>query len=293
MRITVPAPAKVNLFLEVTGRRSDGYHLLATLFARLDLADTLTAEPARRLTLSIDDRRRTGPRLGAGPENLVLRAAEALRRELKLKAGARLRLVKRIPVGAGLGGGSSDAAAALKALSRLWGVPDRPGLLKRLGRTLGADVPFFLQDHPLCAARGIGDRLRPVPRPTKAFPPLVLAYPGVPFSTAEAYRAAAVPRRKAALTSLSQLNKLERLISRGAPVERWSIFLFNRLQDAVEKRCPEAGEARRRLEALGARGVLMSGSGSVVFGFADPGAARRLRRARPGWEILTARIAAS
>jgi 4-diphosphocytidyl-2-C-methyl-D-erythritol kinase len=176
------APAKLNLALEVIGRRADGYHDLATVFQTVGLADELYLTLADDLTLECD-----WPEL-AGDDNLVLRAARALREQVGTDAGARLTLVKRIPVAAGLGGGSSDAAAAIRGLVRLWGAELRRDELIDLARDLGADVPFLLWGGTALAA-GVGDELEWLPdRPTRfAVLYTPLAAPG--DKTARAYRA--------------------------------------------------------------------------------------------------------
>src|SRR6185437_14798873 len=147
------ATAKVNFFLEITGRRPDGYHTLSTLFQTLSLADRLTFQPAPGLSLSCSD-----PALPTDESNLALRAAARLRALLKEPRGARIHLEKKVPTGAGLGGGSSDAAAVLKALLRLWKRRLSAGELHALAASLGADVPFFLKGG-LCLAAGIRDHL--------------------------------------------------------------------------------------------------------------------------------------
>ena len=169
------APAKVNLALHVTGRRADGYHLLDSLVVFPRLGDLVEAEPAAGLSLAID-----GPfarDLGAGADNLVLRAALAMQRP---GTGAALRLVKSLPIAAGIGGGSSDAAATLRLLARLWQMPlpDTATLLR-----LGADLPVCLAGRP-CRMTGIGETLTPL-----TLPPfwLVLANPGVPLATAAVF----------------------------------------------------------------------------------------------------------
>jgi 4-diphosphocytidyl-2-C-methyl-D-erythritol kinase len=144
------APAKVNLWLNVVGRRADGYHLLHSLVAFTDLADELAAEPSDRLSLTLD-----GPgaaALATEPDNLVLRAARLLAEEAGLPPRAALRLTKQIPMAAGLGGGSADAAATLRALGRLWSVRLAPERLQAIAARLGADVPMCLsRRHRRCA----------------------------------------------------------------------------------------------------------------------------------------------
>ncbi len=159
MAVTAFAPAKVNLYLHVTGRRDDGYHLLDSLVAFADIGDRLTAEPAASLSLTVD-----GPEAAdlaaVGDDNLVLRAARLLADRAGITAGAALHLDKHLPVAAGIGGGSSDAAAALLALKRLWRVSLEDEALCALGARLGADVPACLYRRAVWVG-GIGERLEP------------------------------------------------------------------------------------------------------------------------------------
>lgn len=284
-------PAKVNLFLEVTGRRRDGYHNLATLFAKVNLFDTLDlstiAEPV--VELSIDNR--TAARLEPSPDNLVLRAAESFREEFGIDHGFRIALVKKIPIGAGLGGGSSDAAGTLIGLSRILGMKlDRRhrSALKRLAVKLGADVAFFLQERGLALGGGVGDKLEPLEL-QKSLPPMVLVYPRVMISTAGVYQALIPPAKGAVLTRVSQLGKLQKKLTAGRPISEWAGLLFNRLEEPVLGSYALVRQAKDILARLGAQGALMSGSGSSVFGFfPEPGAAERAAAKLRGypWEIF-------
>jgi 4-diphosphocytidyl-2-C-methyl-D-erythritol kinase len=263
-------PAKVNLFLEVTGRRKDGYHTLASLFARINLYDVLDMEVVggNKPTLDIVDELGTAP-LSAGPDNLILRAAKAFYREFRVGVGVKIILYKRIPMGAGLGGGSSDAAGTLLGLARLLNInltAAKKKKLHRIGVKLGADVPFFLKESNFCRATGIGDKLKPV-KIAKSLPFMVLAWPGFSSPTGPVYTALPPRRRADVLKNLTQLDKLVRGLKKGRPVEEWGGFLFNRLEQAELPVLKEVAQARRILEAVGARGVRMSGSGSSVFGF--------------------------
>lgn len=174
-----PAPAKINLFLHVTGRRPDGYHELQTLFQLLDWGDELEIEATDGPEI-----RRLGADYGV-PENqdLVVRAATALQREAGTGQGADIRVVKRIPMGAGLGGGSSDAATVLVVLNRLWDCGLGPERLAGIGARLGADVPVFVRGHS-ALAEGIGERLQPVRLGARHY---VLVLPGLAISTAEVF----------------------------------------------------------------------------------------------------------
>lgn len=290
LQVQVQCPAKVNLFLEVTGRRRDGYHCLATLFAKVGIFDVLDAERTDKpgFTLEIVDE--AGQGLAAGPDNLVLRAAEALRAEFDLGYGARLRLTKRIPMGAGLGGGSSDAAGTLMALARLNRFEmDRSAMarVRKLAPKLGADVPFFLRRDGFCDARGIGEKLKALQVPM-ALPWMVLAWPGVHCPTPEAYKRLRLPSRSVVLTRLSQLDKLKKSLVAGRPLPLWEGLLYNRLEDAVLGYRPEVRQAKEILAKAGLRGVMMSGSGASVFGFAgshaDAGAAARRLACYP-WKV--------
>ena len=264
--IKVQCPAKVNLFLEVTGRRPDGYHRLATLFAKINLYDVLELETAPRgVALEIE----SDTPLSAGPDNLVRRAAESFIKAFRVDGGARIRLTKRIPLGAGLGGGSSDAAGTLLGLAKVFDMKlggKRKAVLKRLAVALGADVPFFLHPAPFCLGTGIGDRLQPV-RIEKSLPYMVLVYPGLRVSTPQAYQALPPAPRSVVLTRLSQLDRLIRSLRRGRPVEEWADLMFNRLESAELPVLAQVEAARRALLQIGVRGARMSGSGSSVFGF--------------------------
>ena len=175
-----PAPAKLNLFLHVTGRRADGYHELQTLFQLIDLCDTIT------IAVRADGRieRPAGPANVAPEADLTLRAALALQRQTGTPLGADLRVHKRIPQGAGLGGGSSDAATTLLALNELWGCRLSLDELARLALPLGADVPVFVQGSSAWA-EGVGERLTPVSVPAAWY---VIIYPGVALSTREVFQ---------------------------------------------------------------------------------------------------------
>ena len=207
----------------------------------------------------------------------------------------RIALRKNIPVGAGLGGGSSDAAGTLLGMTRLFkfgatrlNAAQGRAKLRRIAAGLGADVPFFLQDAPFCVGTGIGEKLKPF-SPAKAPPWMVLVYPGEAISTAGVYRALAKPVRSDVLTRLSQLGTLTKKLGNGRPFGEWGDLLFNRLETAVLPVHPEVSQAKRILGQLGARGVLMSGSGSSVFGFApshEEGERIRKRLAAYPWRVF-------
>jgi 4-diphosphocytidyl-2-C-methyl-D-erythritol kinase len=251
------APAKLNLFLEVLGKRPDGYHELVTLMVSVDLHDTLSFrdEPTGRIVLTCDD-----PALPAGPENLVFRAAERLREEAGVPRGAIIELSKSIPAQAGLGGGSSNAAATLVALDRLWNLQSPPERLDALAGGLGSDVPFFL--HTTAAVcRGRGELIEPVPMPATFH--FVLVCPTVGLSTADVYRRLMLPERREPIGPV-----LEALAS-GDPAALGRC-LFNRLQPVAETIRPDLSRVRQALNNLrpSLHGHAMTGSGSAYFGLA-------------------------
>jgi 4-diphosphocytidyl-2-C-methyl-D-erythritol kinase len=276
-----PAPAKINLFLEIVRRRPDGYHTLSTLFQEISLADTLRARPdpsgGPRLFCSF-------PGLTVGEDNLVLRAARAYATGDPKAVPLRFDLAKKIPLGAGLGGGSSDAAAALRAqwfFSR-GGRPFPEKRFRLLARRLGADVPFFLRGG-LAEGRGVGEKLEFLSPRRQEVRHFVLVYPRVFSSTPEAYRALRFP-----LTKRRSGLKLKRALIDGAPPRLWAPELFNRLEETVLPRLPAVAKARRALEQSGCVAARMSGSGSSVFGVVETPAQGRavLRRlSREPWDL--------
>jgi len=259
MRVRVPAYAKLNLGLRVLFKRPDGYHELRTVFQTISLADRLEIEFTRARTTRI-----TMEGTPDIPDNLVERACHLALEAMKIHAHVRFNLKKNIPMGAGLGGGSSDAAAVLLALPVLAGKPlDAPGLAARLG----SDIPFFLHGGTALGL-GRGEELYPLPdRPaTRA----LLVLPNVHSSTAEAYR-----DLSPALTSIALQNKLDTFQQE---VWRGGAVCENDFEQVVFARHPELKRIKQRLIRFGAKPAAMTGSGSAIFGiFAD---AEELNRAR-------------
>ncbi|MBX6368405.1 MAG: 4-(cytidine 5'-diphospho)-2-C-methyl-D-erythritol kinase [Rhodospirillales bacterium] len=266
--VRVTAPAKLNLTLHVVGRRPDGYHLLDSLVAFADIADVVEARPAERLSLEV-----TGPFAEAiEGENLVLSAA----RLLGGGRGAAIRLEKNLPVASGIGGGSSDAAAALLALSQLWGIAIPPDLPARLG----ADVPVCLVRRPMWLA-GIGEKLEPAP----ALPEcgVVLANPLVPLATPSVFKARRGP-----------FSTPERFSEPPADAAALAALIRSRRNDLTEAAIALVPAIAEILAALeGALVARMSGSGATCFGlYADAEFARRAAAAiaRPGWWVAAGRL---
>lgn len=269
----IEAHAKINWALNIAGRRADGYHLLDMLMQSIDLCDALEIEPADELTLTVNG-------AAAGEDNLVLRAARALNRHAGTEHGAKLSLAKRVPARAGLGGGSADCAAALRALNDLWGLRLSDDQLRAIGLSLGADVPFCLTGG-LARVSGIGEAIEPVPNAPRI--PLVLVTPGGGLSTGAVFSLwddGGFP--EVALDTAALADAVAR---RDLPaVDR---LCANALTAPAIALMPEIGALIERMRALGAGAAFMTGSGSTVVGaFADEAAARAAAEALPG-AILT------
>jgi 4-diphosphocytidyl-2-C-methyl-D-erythritol kinase len=260
-----PAPAKLNLFLHVIGRRADGYHELQTLFQLIDLTDTLsiTVRPDGRLE------RPEGPREVPPEADLTLRAARVLKEATGTPLGATIHVHKRIPLGAGLGGGSSDAATTLLALNELWGCGLELNELARLGLPLGADVPVFVQGSSAWA-EGIGERLTPVELPERWY---LIIYPGVGVSTREVFQSAELTRNSPLITIRGFFDSGGR----------------NDCEPVVRARAPPVADALDWLARFAP--ARMTGTGACVFAvFGSAAQAERLAAQVPDrWMSFVAR----
>lgn len=256
---TLFSPAKINLFLEVTGRRADGYHDIESVFLAVDVGDTLRADkrPDSRVVLSCDR-----PDIPVDGRNLVVRAAELLRRECGIREGIDFALEKRIPAGAGLGGGSSNAAAALILADAVWKTGLSRAELAELGARVGSDVPFFLHGG-LCLCRGRGERVTPLDG-IAGVPRIALAATGLFSDTASAYRGLRLPPPGLARDA----GRFIRALESGDP-GAMSAAAFNRFEETVFRAFPELGAAHARLQGALDAPVRMSGSGSSLWLF-DP-----------------------
>ena len=256
----VAAPAKLNLFLHVTGRRADGYHLLQSVFMLLDWHDTLHFERRAGGALSREDLATPLP-----ADDLVLRAARALQQASGCTEGAHIRIHKRLPAEAGLGGGSSDAASCLLALNRLWGLGLPLPALEKIGLALGADVPFFLRGRNAWV-EGIGEKITPVDLPAARF---VVAKPARGLATKDIFQHPALKRDRDGAT-----------IS-GFAADPFG-FGCNDLEPVARQLCPDVGQALQWLGSQGLRGR-MTGSGSAVFALLPQGQA--LAQAPVDWVV--------
>lgn len=281
----VSTPAKLNLFLEVAAKRADGYHELETLMVTIGLFDTLRFTLAKpgEITLnnhwcSSSGRSSDGPQLPVGPDNLVMKAATLLAREANASQGAQIQLSKRIPLAAGLAGGSSDAAATLIGLNQLWQLGLTAADLRVLGAKLGSDVPFFLANTTAAVCRGRGEIIEPFRLASVLH--FVIVKPTAGLSTAQVFQncqpAPVAHSARELVRSLQAAN----LGTAGAQ-------LMNRLGEPAERLCPQVSQLRQRFERLPFCGHLMSGSGTSYFGLCRNRQqarqlAGRLRAARVG-----------
>ena len=264
MKLTRLCPAKINLFLEVNGKRPNGYHELTTLFAKINWTDqvTLEVEPAPHTHLSLEITGPLGSHIPATPGNLVWKAASAFLDHYALTARIHILLEKHLPTGAGLGGGSSDAGGVLLLLCQFFN--KNPLELIDLAARLGADVPLFLYPDTFLKGEGIGEKLTPIPA-AKQLPYVVLVYPQVAVSTREVFARLKLPEPKEILTNLSKLDRLTSVVKNGSSLEQWKPLLFNRLEDFVLPFVPAVNEALGHLRQTSESICMMSGSGSTVF----------------------------
>ncbi len=273
------APAKVNLYLHVVGRRDDGYHMLDSLVAFAGLADRITLTPSPDVTIAADGP--FGDAAGPWNENLAVRAARALAAAAGVRAGVRIELTKNIPVAAGLGGGSADAGAVLQGLLRLWGIPEGEVDLAEVGLRLGADVPACLVRRPVFVG-GIGDDV-------VAAPPLptagcLLVNPGVALSTASVFAG-----RRGGFSAAARFHAAPQSVAELAAI------LETRDNDLAAAACrlvPVIDDVLAALRAApGCRLARMSGAGATCFGLFDDesGAAAALPAVRRGawWAVAT------
>lgn len=271
--VQVFCPAKVNLYLRVLRRREDGYHDLLSIMQPLSLADELTVSPAPPgIFLDCDQ-----PGVPRGPGNLVWQAALEFQRITGRRVGVHMLLRKRIPVAAGLGGGSSDAAGTLLALNTLAGEPLKAGVLHSLAGELGADVPFFLGAGP-AMARGTGTELSPLDLPGYWY---LLLNPGVRVSTRWVYES----------LDLRALKGYKILGEGDWDPEQPETWIHNDLETVTLKQYPQLADLLATLEGLGARARGMSGSGPTLFGLfptleAARQAGQELRKTFQGWMAL-------
>ncbi len=270
--LTVQSYAKLNLGLWIVNRRADGHHNLVTLFHRISLADTLRLKKSSTFSLRCSD-----PRLPTGEKNLITQAYRLLQKKFKKLGGVSVHLLKKIPAGGGLGGGSSNAAAFLLAMKKLYGLRVGKQQLMRWGAELGADVPFFLLQVNQAVGTGKGERLVPKPGKRRLFFTLLISHQ--PLSTKKVYQN--LPRRLpgASLTKLKRaVTILSEFLNRN-DFSQAQRLLWNDLEKPAFRLRPSIQRTIAKFKTRGARVVRMSGSGPTVFAiFGNESEAKRLAR---------------
>jgi 4-diphosphocytidyl-2-C-methyl-D-erythritol kinase len=255
--LSLKCPAKINLTLGIRGKRPDGYHELESIMQSISLADvlSLSSQPSG-IELSSDN-----PKLSVGEDNLICRAARLLNEHLGLNQGAKFSLQKRIPLAAGLAGGSTDAAGALRGLNHLWQLGLSKAELEDLGGRLGSDIPFCLSGGT-ALARGRGEQLTPLSVKTGWW--LVLVRPPIEVSTAEVYRNFSLQRVKRQPQTEAMIESLSKADLKGIAEN-----MVNVLESVTIRMHPQIGEIKAEMLKRGAIGALMSGSGPSVFGIVE------------------------
>jgi len=281
--LTLKAPAKINLYLNVLNKRPDGFHNIETIFEKLDLCDEIRLS-RRKQGIKIFCRHKDVPE---DKTNLAYQAAQALLNKTHRSDGVEIRIIKKIPVACGLGGGSSDAASTLLGLNKLWGLGLLYSQLQAIAQKLGADIPFFLLQEVSALGRGKGGILTPLKTERRHW--YVLVIPPLKVSTPEMYRAL-----RSVLTKRPHGVKIVlRALEKGhlSALDKCSYNSFGRI---IQKRYTVVQEIEKALKSSGARATLLSGSGPCVFGIAQTrkGAmdiGRRLKARKKNWQVIITR----
>lgn len=254
MTHTVLSPAKVNLFLKVVSKRPDGYHNIVSIVDIISLCDIIHIEAIPDDAVTVKDDKGVLP---DGMANTVYRAVVALKERFKISSGVTIFIEKNIPIGSGLGGPSSNAATVLKQLAKIWNIAVGEAKFYEIGKNIGADVPLFLYGKP-CIMSGIGDEISPIELPDLWY---VIIYPNVSISTRRVYEDVKIVLTK-------KQNDIK-LVAKFNSAQEVSSILENDLEKIGILLCPAIQTIKERLIDAGARGALMSGSGSSVFGIFD------------------------
>lgn len=282
--------AKLNLYLAVLRKRKDAYHTIKTLFERIDLHDTIVLKSRRDSRITISTNSALIPR---DRQNLAWRAAARLREYCGIDRGVDIRIIKRIPVGSGMGGGSSNAASVLAGLNRLWKLGLSRSRLVGLGEKLGADVPFFLYDTPFARGSQKGDRISPAGALREERFWQVVVVPRIHVSTPYVYKKWDQYSRKGRLTKSHSDVRLLLLALKKKDFSLIGARLFNSLEQVSLALYPEIGYIKEKLRDLGLKSILMSGSGPAVFGMVSSrkeavSLVRQLKRIGR-WQVFAAR----
>jgi 4-diphosphocytidyl-2-C-methyl-D-erythritol kinase len=300
--------AKINLYLSVRGKRRDNYHGITTVFERISLKDTITFQPRKDslIKISANDKK-----LACDKTNFVWQAVELLRNKFKISRGLDIRIIKRVPLGSGMGGGSSNAASVLAGLNRFWKLGLSVEELAKIGAKIGSDVPFFIYDRPFALGRGRGEKITVLRSLSKVNLWHVIVVPGINVSTALIYRkwdesgraghrGLNKPGFKGGNNYFRGLTTDEynvKLIS--LALKKSDLFLLNKaisnsLEPVTETLFPQVRRVKNKLRAHGAQLIMMSGSGPAVFGIVSSKKeavllSGRIRKENPFWRVFVAK----
>ncbi|MFC1807352.1 4-(cytidine 5'-diphospho)-2-C-methyl-D-erythritol kinase [Candidatus Omnitrophota bacterium] len=254
--ITLNAPAKINLYLDVTSKRSDGYHNISTIFQKLALYDKIRVRTIDGKGISLNCKY---PHIPQGRENLAYKSAELLLNEYNISSGVKIDIIKNIPTAAGLGGGSSDAASVMLAMDRLFNLNIPSKKLISLAKTIGADVPFFVSGHKCALGKGIGDRLSEIKSNQSFY--ILLILPNLRIYTKTIYSKISFPLTKPP----ANVNIISRILAGSTDINTVYKSIFNRLEEVVLPIYPRVRKVKEML-SLHTKGALLSGSGPTIFG---------------------------
>lgn len=288
--LVIKSFAKLNLYLEVLNKRKDNFHNLKTLFGRIDLADTIILKEREGGSIKIKCNNQQVPE---DRTNLCWQAAALLKKELKLKAGLEIEIKKRIPVGAGLGGGSSNAASVLLGLNRYWKLNLPKTKLLNLAAKIGSDVPFFISDTKFALGSNRGDKIKPLTSLQQLKLCFILVYPKIKVSTPliyeklDCFSGLTIPRHDVKILT-SELSK------KGFRIK--PEYLFNSLEPVTSGLYPVVNQVKNALYAMGLEKVIMTGSGPAVFAICSSlkqaqAVSGRLRKKYKSWQIFVSSAA--
>jgi 4-diphosphocytidyl-2-C-methyl-D-erythritol kinase len=298
-KVKLDSFAKINLYLSVRPKRQDNYHGITTVFERISLKDTITLQSRKDSLIKISTNFK---QLACDRSNFVWQAVELLRKKFKVTQGLDIRILKRVPLGSGMGGGSSNAASALLGLNRLWKLNLSTRKLAELGAKIGSDVPFFVFDCSFALATGRGEKIIPWKNPKNSRFWHVIVVPKVNVPTALIYRKwddfQAVSGKKnkysRQLTSGRSSVKLISLAIRKSDLSLLTGAISNSLAPVTESLFPEVREVKEKLRAEGLQSILMSGSGPAVFGIVSSkkeavALRKRIAKKNPFWKVFLAK----
>lgn len=286
-KLVLNSYAKLNLYLEVLNKRRDGYHNLNTIFERIDLCDRIVLKTRRDKKIKIICKSADLPR--DNTQNLAFLSAKLLQDSLKIDKGVDIVMIKHIPVAAGLGGGSSNAAAVLTGLNKLWKVNLAPEKLIGYAQKIGSDVPFFIFNSKFAQGSACGDQIKPLKSLNNVKLWHILVVPRKRVLTARIYQA--WDKLKTRLTRPKSNVKILRLALKKRNLALIGKVLFNSLQEVTSRFYPEIGLIKKKLNCLGVKSILMSGSGPAVFGLVSSrkeaaGVEEKLKREGSSWEVF-------